>query len=183
MSLGEQGEKMTKEVKTTLKHLLLLSDLYDGIVTRCTYKTTHVYRHYGKLGIRMCKLWRKNKLKFIFWALKHGWEPGKEIDRVPNDASYFPSRCRFVSHCTNLGNRKHGNGSRGFGGRRYSKLPLNVSYDRRPSSTKNPYIVYVARESCRVYVGRFGTIAEAVRARNKAIKTLERKLYGSVKAK
>jgi hypothetical protein len=72
-----------------------------------------------------------------------------------------------------MGNRQHGN-MEGFRGRRHH-LPMNITLDSR---RRSQYRVYIAREGIRKNVGVFKSIPEAVAARDKAIKELEKQVYG-----
>lgn len=72
-----------------------------NMVSRCIYPSASNYEYYGGRGIKVCEEWRNKPEVFIPWAIENGWEPGKEIDRIDNDADYEPSNCRFVSHADN----------------------------------------------------------------------------------
>lgn len=149
----------------------------DNMLDKCYNPNNILYKHYGGRGIKVYKKWQDNRLAFVLWCLKHGWRPWLEFDRKNNDYGYFPKNIRFVSHQTNLGNRMHGKGMKGFNGKR-KKLPLNLTWVQNPSHPYGKYQVVVAREGVKRYVGKFDSIKEAVKARNKAIRELEKEVYG-----
>lgn len=55
----------------------------------------------------MCKAWYHDQLKFVRWALTHGWKKSLQLDRRDNDVGYKPSNCRFVTSKTNSRNRNN----------------------------------------------------------------------------
>lgn len=159
-------------IKTTLAHLLQLSGIYSSMKSRCTNKRHPFFRFYGGRGVKMCRMWKQSKMHFILFCLRNGWKPGLECERKNNNLGYYPSNLTFVKHARNLCNRMHGDGSKGFSGRRYSKLPLNVSMHY------GKLRVVVTRGGRRI--GKyFKTVKAAIRGRDKIIRQLERQVYGA----
>ena len=73
---------------------------------RCENENHSQYKDYGGKGITVCDEWSMdNADAFISWALKNGWQPGLEIDRIDNNKGYSPDNCRFVSRKENCRNR------------------------------------------------------------------------------
>ena len=73
---------------------------------RCENENHQQYKDYGGKGITVCDEWSMDNADvFISWALKNGWQPGLEIDRIDNNKGYSPDNCRFVSRKENCRNR------------------------------------------------------------------------------
>jgi hypothetical protein len=80
-----------------------LHNTYIGMTQRCWDKNATSYRNYGGRGVEVCQSWR-NFDNFAKWAIKSGFHPGLQIDRINNDGNYEPTNCRFVTpreNCTN----------------------------------------------------------------------------------
>ena len=150
-----------------------LERVWSNILCKCYNKNNYLYVWYGKKGVRICKQWKNNKLRFIKYCLRHGYQGGLglQINRIDNTDGYREGNINFVSQTRNLGNRKT-KGMVGFRNR-IDKSPMNIQF------SKGKYGVLFNREGIRYYIGRYYTVEEAVAARDKAIKRVEQRLYGN----
>lgn len=92
------GGKIRKCGKTS--HGLHEHPLYSvwcHMKQRCSNPNDSSYRRYGGRGIKICKQWIRNPVKFIKWGIKNGWREGLSIDRINNDGDYEPCNCRFAT--------------------------------------------------------------------------------------
>ena len=95
-------EKLTVNNKKLYKR-------YQNIKKRCYNENSISYKNYGGRGIKMCKRWLgKDGFKnFLNWALKNGYSPELQIDRIDNNKGYSPNNCRWVDRKTNMKNRRN----------------------------------------------------------------------------
>lgn len=64
---------------------------------RCNNPENKSYHDYGGRGISVCTEWDQDFKSFYNWAIAHGWEKGKDLDRENNDGKYEPNNCRFLT--------------------------------------------------------------------------------------
>lgn len=91
------------------RHGVAAHPLYHAIqraIGRCTNPNDVSYHNYGKRGIAVCDLWRKDPAAFVKWGLAKGWYPGLYLDRKENDDDYRPGNCRFVTPKISSNNRR-----------------------------------------------------------------------------
>lgn len=84
-----------------------LYDLWHLIKLRCYDAGQENYESYGGRGIGMCDEWRHDFAVFREWAISHGYRPGLQIDRFPNNNGHYePENCRFTTCKENNNNRR-----------------------------------------------------------------------------
>lgn len=94
-----------KSLKRHLPHYYRLRDVHHGMQLRCSIKGKGINKNYYHRGIRVCSEWRSYP-SFYSWAIKNGYQPGLQIDRINNDGNYEPSNCRWVTPKENAKNRR-----------------------------------------------------------------------------
>ena len=87
-----------------------LYNVWLGILGRCLNPTDRHYTDYGGRGITICEAW-KDYAAFRDWAIAAGYDPSAKrgactIDRINNDAGYFPDNCRWVNGTVQCNNRR-----------------------------------------------------------------------------
>ena len=80
--------------------------VWDGIVQRCCNPNAKNYHNYGGRNIQIFDEWRKNFSTFEAYCLSNGWKHGLQVDRINNDAGYFPGNIRFVTCSQNARNKR-----------------------------------------------------------------------------
>ena len=97
----EKLTRYTPEEKDLLR-------VFKGMYNRCYRSYAVGYRNYGGRGIRICDEWLHDKMKFVKWALDHGWRKGLDIDRYPDmNGPYSPDNCRIVTREINCNNTRN----------------------------------------------------------------------------
>jgi hypothetical protein len=81
-----------------------LYNIWQHMRGRCERPTDAAFDRYGGRGITICVEWR-DFATFAQWAAENGYSDGLSIDRIDNDAGYFPSNCRWASAKTQSRNR------------------------------------------------------------------------------
>lgn len=106
-SCGCYNREMVSKTHTT--HGLsgsVLNKIWTCMNLRCHSKSDASFKDYGARGIKVCKSWRDDFMKFYKWA-KPKYKKGLQIDRENNDGDYKPSNCRFVTSKINCRNRRN----------------------------------------------------------------------------
>jgi hypothetical protein len=58
-------------------------------------------KSYVKKGIKVCPEWY-DFTAFKRWALKNGFKPDLQLDRIDNTGDYSPTNCRWVTQAENV---------------------------------------------------------------------------------
>lgn len=124
---------------------------------RCNGRCTN-HQYYGDKGISYCEEWEDFDV-FADWAIKNGYQPCLEIDRIDSDKNYTPDNCRWVSHKKNSRNRKaRSNNTTGVAG----------VYVITLKNGELRYCVSITTDSGKKNIGRYKTLEEAAAARRDA---------------
>lgn len=136
--------------------------LWANVVQRCQNRNRKGSHRYVGRGITMYGPWRNDFLMFRRWAVRSGWRPGLQIDRIDNDGDYTPDNCRFVTHRENCapGRRRRPTHTRAHATKKHG-LPLGV-YKKR-----SKYFASKTVEGVRYRTSVYATVQEATEAYEK----------------
>lgn len=83
-----------------------LYSTYVAMKQRCHCDRHDSYPVYGGRGICVCDEWRNSFDAFYAWAMRSGYQPGLQLDRIDNEKGYSPDNCRFVTAYENARNKR-----------------------------------------------------------------------------
>lgn len=93
-------------VRTHMMSGTYLYKIWIDIKDRCNNKNNTSYKNYGSRGIKICKEWNKDFMKFREWCLNNGFDKSLELDRRNNDKGYSPDNCRWITKKQNNRNKR-----------------------------------------------------------------------------
>lgn len=102
----ELAEKNLVGRHTTGEQRTRLAGIWYKMRTRCNNPKQIEYHHYGGRGIRVCKEWEEDFLKFKEWAVNNGYDDTLTIDRIDVNGDYEPSNCRWQTIQQQLNNKR-----------------------------------------------------------------------------
>lgn len=81
---------------------------YTGMLRRCYNPKCPEYKNYGGRGVEVYGEWRTDKRKFFEYVVKlENWDDlTTDMDRINNNAGYFPGNIRLVPRIVNACNRR-----------------------------------------------------------------------------
>lgn len=74
---------------------------------RCNNKNAPHYEYYGGRGIKVCKEWESDYIKFKEWAVSNGYKDGLTIERVDCNKWYCPDNCIWIEKYRQSSNRRN----------------------------------------------------------------------------
>lgn len=102
-SCGCWGKRKRHKTKST-KHYRRLYSVWHAMKKRCYRKEDKHYKHYGALGIRVCKRW--HSFGRFYNDMIDCYEPGLSIERIDLDKDYSPGNCTWIPLAEQAKNRR-----------------------------------------------------------------------------
>lgn len=68
--------------------------IWRHMKSRCYNPNVESYPWYGGKGITVCEEWQRFE-PFHEWAMTHGYEKNRSIDRIDNSKGYHPDNCKW----------------------------------------------------------------------------------------
>lgn len=79
---------------------------WRGMIERCGYTKHDKFKHYGALGVKVCKEWRESSAAFMEYMGPKP-SPGHSLDRFPNPAgNYEPGNVRWATQREQCRNKR-----------------------------------------------------------------------------
>lgn len=140
-----------------------LYSVWCSMKNRCGNSNFPMYGYYGGRGVSVCAEWRDSFEEFFLWAIRTGWQPGLELDRVDNDGNYEPGNCRWATRVQQMANTRK---RRDAATSKFKGVSRHSQNDR--------WIAQIGVGGRTLYIGSFGDEVEAARAYDKRA----REVYG-----
>ena len=132
---------------------------WDSMKVRCTNPNNNAYKYYGGRGIKVCDRWL-NSFENFWEDMKEGYRDDLTLDRIDNDGNYEPRNCKWSTRLEQIHNRRPINNNK-VGARGICLTP------------KGKYVAQIHRNNKRYYLGCFGKLEDAIKARNEKQRILE----------
>jgi len=102
-----QKEHIQKLIKKNIKHgdskpPIRIYRIWRHMLDRCYNANGKGYKYYGGKGIKVCKEWKNDYLKFKEWALKNSYQDNLTLDRIDCNKNYSLDNCQWISHHENI---------------------------------------------------------------------------------
>lgn len=120
---------------------------------RCEATTIPNYKKYGAVGIKVCERWREPRKGFLNFLEDMGERPeGYTLDRIDNNKGYYPENCRWASRRAQAWNTSRNKEHIAIHPTKSGKYETMLYFDNKLN-----------------YIGRYGTLAQAIEARDKCL--------------
>lgn len=88
----DMRERFTTHGARNRENLDPLYSTWNAMIGRCNFISSYVRKQ-----IHVCREWRDSFPSFRGWAISHGYERGKHLDRKDNSKNYEPGNCQFLT--------------------------------------------------------------------------------------
>lgn len=83
-------EKRVEKVRKYINNVEAIHFSYFSMMNRCYDPKCDSYKHYGAIGVVVCKEWKENYQTFLDWSLANGWKKGLQLDKDIKYVKMFP---------------------------------------------------------------------------------------------